>query len=503
MNRRVIARMVGRILCLEAVLMLPAIIVAAVYHEGRSAVSFGISIFLILAVGLPCALIKIEDRRFYAKEGFAAVGLTWLMLSAFGALPFFFSGVLPNYIDCFFETVSGFTTTGASVIANVEALPNSLIYWRSFTQWLGGMGVLVFILAFATLTTKNSGESLHLYRAESSGVKASKLVPRMNRNAKILYSIYIVLSAVLFIMLLFGRVSVFDALNITFTTAATGGFGIRLDSMESFSAYTQWVVAIGMFLFSINFNMFYLLLIKNFKRIFKSEELRVYIIIVLASILLITINIASSFETMSEAIRAATFQVTSIMSTTGYYSSDFDLWPQFSRTILFLLMFIGGCAGSTAGGAKVIRIMMVFKSAKKTVSKAINPNSVRLLYLDGERVANETEASVNGYMIVYTFILALGVLFVSLNGFDLVTTITSVVTCLNNVGPGLGLVGPTMNFGFFSYFSKIILSVIMLIGRLEIFPIMVLFSPDMFRRWRNRNSLKIIRENLGDKNGDI
>lgn len=495
MNRRVIARLVGRILCLEAVLMLPALIAAAFFGEERSVFAFGISIFLILAAGLPFALSKVEDKRFFAKEGFAAVGLTWIFLSAFGALPFLFSGAVPNYIDCFFETVSGFTTTGASILSDVEAMPKSLLYWRSFTQWLGGMGVLVFILAFASLTTKNSGEALHLYRAEIPGVKASKLVPRMSRNAKILYSIYIVMSLVLFIVLLFGRVPAFDALNITFTTAATGGFGLKADSMVSYGAYTQWAVAIGMFLFSINFNMFYLLLLKNFKKVFKSEELRVYVIIVAVSVLLITINIASSFESISEAIRASVFQVTATMSTTGYYSSDFALWPQFSQTILLFLMLIGGCAGSTAGGAKVIRIIMVFKSAKKTIFKTINPNSVRLMHLEGERTDKETEASVNGYTVVYMFILALGILLVSLNGFDIVTTISSVLACLSNVGPGLGLVGPTMNYGFFSSFSKIILSVIMLIGRLEIFPIMVLFSADMFRRWPKNKLQKSYQKN--------
>jgi len=470
--------------------MLPALAVSVYYGEGQAALGFVISMLLIFFVGALCSTLRPRITGFYAAEGFAAAGLTWIMVSLAGALPFFFSGAIPNFINCVFETVSGFSTTGASIVSNIEALPRGILYWRSFTHWLGGMGVLVFILAFASLTSKNSGESIFLLRAESPGVKISKLVPRMKSSASILYKIYIVLSLIQFVLLALGSVPVFDAVNIVFSTAGTGGFGIKNDSIMSYGAYTQWVVTVFMLLFSINFNMFYLLLIRSFRRVFKNEELRIYLAITAIAILFIAINTASIFEGAATAARTVSFEVVSVITTTGFFVSDYDGWPQFSRVIIFLLMFIGGCAGSTSGGAKVVRIAMMFKSARRTIYRAINPNAVKLVHMEGEVVTDDTVESVNGYMMLYFLIIAVATALISLNGLELETTFTAVIACINNIGPGLGGVGPLMNYEHFSYFSKIVLSIVMLIGRLEIFPIMALFTAEMWVRRRKVKSRK-------------
>lgn len=491
MNRRMIAGIIGKILCVEAAFMLPPFFIATFCGEGRTAMAFFVSLLVTFGVGLFGTRLRSADKGFYAKEGFVTVGLAWILVSISGALPFFISGTIPNFINCIFESVSGFTTTGATILSDVKALPAALLYWRCFSQWLGGMGVLVFILTFTTLTSKDGGESIHLFRAESPGVRIAKLAPRMRRSAAILYSIYVVLTIALFVLLLIGRVPVFDSLTIAFSTGGTGGFGIQNDSLASYGSYVQWLVTIFMFLFGTNFNIFYLCLLRNFRKILKNEELRMYFTVVAAAVILIMINASGYFESVSEGLRAIVFQVVSIITTTGFYTFDYDMLPEFSRTLLFFLMFTGACAGSTSGGAKLVRISLMLKSARRSVYKAINPRSVRLVHMDGELVDDETVSGVNGYMMLYLIIAAVGTILISLNGFDPVTSLTSVVSCLNNVGPGLKGVGPTMNYGDFSYFSKLVLAAMMLIGRLEIFPIMALFSADLFRRFPGRRKSRL------------
>lgn len=482
MNYRMIFNIIGKIVCVEAVFMLPALLISLFQGEGAAVLGIAVTMALALALGLPFALKKPKKNALYAREGFIAVGLTWIVVSAVGALPFLISGAIPNYIDCLFETVSGFTTTGASILTDVEALPMGLLYWRSFTHWLGGMGVLVFVLALSPLTAKDSGESMHLLRAESPGIRITKLVPRMRRSASILYAIYIVLTLVQIALLLLGGMPVFDSVTISFGTAGTGGFGILNDSAASYSPYCQWIIGIFMIVFGVNFNVYYLLLIRRFRKAVKNEELCLYLAIVLVSTAAIAINTANRFSGAEETIRAAFFQVSSIISTTGFSTVDFDQWPQISKTVLLCLMFIGGCAGSTGGGAKVVRILLMFKSAKSSIYRVLHPNSVKLLHMDGEVIDDGTASSVNAYMMLYFIIIGVATLLVSIDGQSLETTFSAVVACVNNIGPGFGAVGPAANFGMLSWFSKLVLTVAMLIGRLEIYPILILMAPGMWKK---------------------
>ena len=482
MNYRAVFNIIGKVLCITAVFMIPALIISLWLRESAAVIAFVISVACCAVFGLPLALMKQKRADIYAREGMVTVGLAWVFVSLLGALPFLFSGAIPNYIDCVFETVSGFTTTGATILGDVEHLPRGILYWRSFTHWLGGMGVLVFLLILNPLNDKNTGEGMHLLRAESPGIKASKLVPRMKDSAKILYLIYIGLTVIELVLLIVGRMPLFDAVCLTFGTAGTGGFGVLNDSVASYSPYCQWIITLFMLLFGVNFNIYFLLLIKKHRRALNNEELIVYIGVVAAAIALISISIIDRFTTTEETVRAAAFQVASIISTTGYSTADFDSWPQIARTILVALMFCGACAGSTGGGAKVIRMVISFKAARRSIYKTMHPNSVRIIHVDGERIDDETVGAVGSYMLVYFIITAAAILLVSLDGKSFETSFTAVVACLNNIGPGLGGVGPMENYSAFSWLSKVTLTLSMLIGRLEIYPILLLFTPSVWRK---------------------
>ena len=482
MNYRAIFNIIGKVLCVMALFMIPALILALCLRENAGAVAFVISIVVCDMIGLPLAMMKPRRTDIFAREGLVVVGLTWILVSLLGALPFLLSGAIPNYIDCIFETASGFTTTGATILGDVEHLPRAILYWRSFTHWLGGMGVLVFLLILNPLSDKNTGEGMHLLRAESPGIKASKLVPRMKDSATILYLIYIGLTVLEFVLLIAGRMPLFDSVCLTFGTAGTGGFGVLNDSLASYSPYCQWVVTAFMLLFGVNFNVYFLLLIRKFGRAVKNEELYVYFGVVLASVAFISISILQYYDTVGETVRTAAFQVASIISTTGYSTADFDLWPQIARTILVALMFCGACAGSTGGGAKVIRILISFKAARRSIYKTMHPTSVQIIHVDGERIDDATVSAVGAYMLVYFIITAAAVLLVSLDGKTFETNFTAVVACLNNIGPGLGGVGPMENYSSFSWLSKLVLTLSMLIGRLEIYPILLLFVPSVWRK---------------------
>ena len=481
MNFHIIRRIIGLIMAVEAVVMTPALLISAVQGERYAVLGFVAAICLLLALGLPLAVWKPKRKGYYAREGFVTVGLSWITVSLFGALPFCISGAIPNFVDAFFETVSGFTTTGASIVVDVEALPLGLLYWRSFTQWLGGMGVLVFLLAASPLF-KGTGESLYLLRAESPGVNVAKLVPRTHRSALILYKIYIALTLLQMLILLFDGLPLFDSLTIAMATAGTGGFSIKNDGLASYSMSAQNIIAVFMVLFSLNFAMLYLLLLRQFKRVFRNEELRLYLGVLLAATVLIAINIQSLFASAGGALQNAFFTVASIMSSTGFVTADFDLWPQVSRSVLLLLMIMGACAGSTGGGAKVIRILILIKSAIRSVRRELHPRAVQLVHIDGEPLSDAAADGVNAYMIIYCLLTAVFTLVLSLEGFDFETTFTSVLTCMNNTGPGMNLSGPTVNFAGFSHFGKLLLSAVMLFGRLELFPMLMLMVPSAWQK---------------------
>jgi trk system potassium uptake protein TrkH len=443
-----------------------------------------------ITLSLVCALALILCTRganphFYAREGFVAVALGWLVLSAAGALPFFFSREIPHYVDALFETISGFTTTGASILSNVEALSRGMLYWRSFTNWLGGMGMLVFLLAVVPGVRGSSGNTMHLLRAESPGPSVGKLVPKMRQTAKILYGIYIALTLLCVLFLLAGSMPLFDALCISFSTAGTGGFAILNDSIASYSPYVQNVVTVFMALFGVNFGIYFLLLLGEWRTALLDEELRLYAGLMAASILLITANVLSSFQgNIRQALHHVAFTVSSIMTTTGFSTVDFDVWPEFSRTLLCILMIFGACAGSTAGGIKIARLLLLGKHLGYKIRQMVRPRSVHVVRMNGRAINEEVLDGVDVYMSAYCAILGISVLLISLENCSMDTNLTAVLACLNNIGPGLGLVGPTCNYGHFSALSKLLLSLDMLIGRLEIFPILILFSPQTWKRTR-------------------
>ena len=480
MNYKMMGRFIGQILMVEAVFMIPALIVSLCYGEYPAMWSFLITMAACLVVSLVLRLMcKGAPSAFYAKEGLVCVGLSWIVLSLFGCLPFYLSREIPNYIDAFFEIVSGFTTTGASIVPDVEALSHGILYWRSFSHWLGGMGVLVFLLAFTG--AKGSGFTMHLLRAESPGPDVGKLVPKMRTTAAILYVLYIALTVINFLFLVFGRMPVFEAVCTAFGTAGTGGFGIRNDSIGSYSPYLQNVTTVFMILFGVNFSCYYLLLLGHFRSVFKDQELRTYVFIILAAIALIVLDIHDLYGTLEESIRHAAFQVGSIITTTGFATVDFDLWPSFSKTILMCLMVVGACAGSTGGGLKVARLLLIFKSLRRNIRQVMHPRTVQVVRTSGRVVDEKVLDNTNGYLAAYMIILILSCLLISLDGHTFTTNVTAVITCFNNVGPGLEMVGPTGNFSAFSDFSKIVLIIDMLAGRLEIFPILVLFTPAIWR----------------------
>lgn len=482
MNYRMIFSIIGKVVCAEAAFLLPPLLIAAFSGERAAAIAFAATIVIALAISLPFVLKKPKNKDIFIRDGFITVGLMWIVVSVIGALPYAFSGVMPSFVDCLFESVSGFSTTGGSIMADIECLPGSILYWRSFTNWLGGMGVLVFLLVLSPLVAKDSGENMYLLRAESPGVRIAKLVPRMKNSATILYLIYIALTLLLFIFLLFDGLTVFDALTLSFSTAGTGGFSIYNVSVAAYDPYVRSVVGLFMFLFSVNFNVYFLILTGQTRRALKSEELRVFLGIVIFSSAAIMLNIRKLYGSFGEIFGAAFFQVTSIISTTGFTTENYDAWPQFSKTLLALLMFLGGCGGSTAGGLKVSRFTIHVKAAYRSVYKTLHPNTVRLVHMDGELLDEDTVNGVQTYLLTYFLVLFLGTLLVSLDQYSLQTNFTAVLSCLSNVGPGMGSVGPTMNYAGYGALSKLILCVEMLIGRLEIYPILVLFFPKLWKR---------------------
>ncbi|MBE6584991.1 MAG: TrkH family potassium uptake protein [Ruminococcaceae bacterium] len=477
MNYRMIKYITGWLLIFEALFMAVPAITAAVYHEPEFWHFLMVMGGCVLLGGL-MVLRKPASTTLYAKEGFIIVSLSWIILSLVGALPFFISGSIPNYVDALFETASGFTTTGASILTAVEPLPKCMLMWRSFTHWVGGMGVLVFIMAFVPLS---GGHNLHIMKAESPGPSVSKLVPRVKTTALILYSIYLSLTFIEFVMLLMGGVSVFESLTTAFGTAGTGGFGVLNDSIASYSPYVQIVVTVFMLLFSVNFSCYYLFLLGRLKDAFNAE-LRSFLLIVAAAIGIITANISHMYSSLGESLRHSAFAVSSIISTTGFATEDFNLWPALSKTILVLIMFVGACAGSTGGGIKVSRIIIFIKGVGRELGSMIHPHRVKKVTVDKRPLDDDTVRSVNVYMVCFLLVFVSSIALISIEGHDLVTNFTAVTATINNIGPGLELVGPTQNFAFFSYPSKLVLIFDMLAGRLELFPMLLLFNPKTWRK---------------------
>ncbi len=479
MNYRMIAYLLGMIVLIIGAFLLLPFLIALIYSEA-SGLSFLITGAASLLLGFLLTRMKPEKKSMYAKEGFVVTALGWIVISLIGAAPFTLSGQIPSYLDAVFETVSGFTTTGASILPNVEALDRCMLFWRSFSHWLGGMGILVFMLALVNLS---GGQSNHLLRAESPGPSVAKMVPNMRKSSTILYSIYIALTVLQIILLLLGGMPLFDSLCHTFGTAGTGGFGIKSASIGAYdSYYLQGVIAVFMVLFGINFNVYFFLLMRKWANAFRNTEVWAYLGIITFCTLTISLNIASMFPSFYDAFHHAFFSVASVMTTTGFATADFNLWPEYSRFLLVLLMVIGACAGSTGGGVKVSRLVILYKAAAFEVRKLLHPNSIKVLTMDGKRISKETVQGVQGYLVVYFAITVLSLLLVSLDNFDFVTTLTAVEATLNNIGPGLNLVGPTGNYSFFSPMSKIVLTLDMLFGRLELFPMLILLSPSTWRK---------------------
>lgn len=479
MSYKSIGYVLGWIMRVEGIFFLLPLAVAFLYREdtwyvylGCAAVSYGLGVLL-------SGKKQGSRSRFFAREGYVAVALGWVVMSLVGALPFRITGEIPDYTDALFEIISGFTTTGASILVRVEDLSHSALIWRSFSHWIGGMGVLVFVLQIIPVT---SGQTMNLMRAESPGPSVSRLVPRVRETAFYLYGIYIALTVMEIVMLLLGRIPLFDALCTAFGTAGTGGFGIRSDSIAGYSPYIQVVVTVFMMLFGVNFSFYYLLLVRKGKDAFGMEEVRAYLGIFAAATLLIMINILPRIGSVAESLRHAAFQVASIMTTTGFATADFDLWPEFSRMMLVLLMFVGACAGSTGGGIKVSRILIYLKTIKKETAFLIHPRSVKTVMMDGKKVDHVVVRAANIFLLSYLLILFSSMLLLSLDNHDFTTSVTAVISALNNIGPGLSLVGPTGNFGFFSDFSKYVLMFDMLAGRLEVFPMLLLFVPAVWKK---------------------
>ncbi|MCI8940494.1 MAG: TrkH family potassium uptake protein [Dorea sp.] len=477
MNYKMIGRFLAQILAVEGVFMIPAAVISFVNGEIQAFQAFLWSLLAICAAVIVLYLFSRGTKsRFYAKEGLVCVGISWIVLGLLGCLPFFLSGEIPGYLDALFEIVSGFTTTGASILPEVESMSKGLLYWRSFSHWLGGMGVLVFLLAIIPAGGRGSGYTMHILRAESPGPNVGKLVPKMKDTAKILYLMYVLLTIFNIIFLLIGKMPVFDAVCTAFGTAGTGGFGIRNDSIAGYSPYLQNVCTVFMLLFGVNFSCYYLLLMRNFKNVFRDEELRMYAGVVLGSIALIVWNLKDYYGTFGETVRHAAFQVASIMTTTGFATTDFDLWPSFSKAILLSLMVIGACAGSTGGGLKCGRALLLLKSLRRNIRKVLHPQKVQIVRNNGQMVDEKVLENTNAYLAAYVVIILLSFILISLDGFSITTNISAVFACFNNIGPGFDAVGPTCNFAAYGPLSKVILIVDMLAGRLEIFPILILFS---------------------------
>lgn len=479
MNKKMIIYILGKMLGVEGALLLIPALVSLIYGE-KTGVSFLIVAAVLGVIFLIFGRKKPKNNRIYGKEGFAIVGLAWILWSLFGAIPFVITGSVPNYIDAFFETVSGFTTTGSTILQEIESLPMGINFWRCFTHWIGGMGVLVFVMMVTSLDDENA---MPLMRAEVPGPEADKLVPKARSTAKILYQMYFVLTAAEVVLLMFGGMNLYDALVHSFSTAGTGGFSNRNSSVAFYdSAYIDGVITVFMILFGINFNLYFLLLLKNWKSVLKNEELRAYLGIIAAAVAVITINILSIYENVFHAFRYASFQVASVITTTGFYTADYELWPELSKVVLLTVMFIGACAGSTGGGIKVCRFVILCKSIRQEIRKILHPNVVTMVKINGKKVSNDTMRGINTFFAAYIFILVMSVLIVSVDNFDFATSFSGVLTTINNVGPGISKVGPAENFHMFSPLSKLVFCFDMLVGRLEIFPYLLLLFSDLWRR---------------------
>lgn len=477
MNYKMMGRFIEHILLVEAVFMAVPLAISLAQKERMAAIGFAASFGIILVLALLLRLLcKGSKKGFRAREGLVCVGVSWIVISLLGSLPFYISREIPSYLDALFETVSGFTTTGASILPEVEVLSKGILYWRSFTHWLGGMGVLVFVLAVGAFGESSKGFTMHLLRAESPGPQVGKLVPKMKKTAEILYLIYMILTIVNIVFLLAGGMPLFDSVCTAFGTAGTGGFGIKNDSMAGYSPYIQNVCTVFMLLFGVNFSCYYTLLLRQFYSVFKDEELRLYLGIVIGSIVLITLNVRGFYGTLEETVRHAAFQVASIVTTTGFATTDFDLWPSFSKAIILGLMVIGASAGSTGGGFKCARVLIVVRSLRRNLRRAISPQKVQVVRINNHMIDEKVLENTNAYLAAYVIILFVSFILVSIDQFSITTNITAVLSCFNNIGPGLEAVGPTCNFGGFSWLSKLVLIVDMLAGRLEIFPILILFS---------------------------
>ncbi len=483
MNYKMVGRFMSLVVITEAVFMLPAWTISMINGEDVAATAFAISIIGSIIAGIVVLFFcrKVEIR-FYAREGLVSAGLGWIIMSLVGCMPFFISGEIPAFVDAYFETVSGFTTTGASILTDVEAMSKGMLYWRSFTHWLGGMGVMVFLLAVIPASGKGSGFTMHLLRAESPGPNVGKLVPRMRQTATILYMLYIALTMICFVFLLMGGMSPFEAICTAYGTAGTGGFGIKNDSMAGYSVYIQNVCTVFMILFGVNFTCYYMLILGKVKDVLKDEELRLYLGLIFTSVILISINTRSMFHSLGETVQQVFFQVATIITTTGFATTDFDLWPTFSKAILIILMFCGASAGSTGGGFKCGRILLLFKNLQRNLHKTLNPQKILVVRNNGQVVSEKVLDNLNTYLIAYVMITIVSFLIICLDGKSLTTTMTSVIACFNNIGPGLDGVGPTCNYHNFSVLSKIVLIVDMLAGRLEIFPIMILLSRNTWKK---------------------
>lgn len=478
MNSSMIRVILGHVLKIEAAFLLLPCVVALIYGENQG-IQFLIVACICVVIGILMTTIKKPaDNSLYLKEGCVATALSWIFLSAFGAIPFCLTGEIPSYIDALFETISGFTTTGATILTDVEALSHTTLFWRSFTHWLGGMGVLVFLLAVIPLS---GGSNINLMRAESPGPSVGKLVPKIKSSAQILYAIYLFMTVVEMIMLMCGGMHPFHAITLSMGTAGTGGFGVLNDSIASYSSYSQIVITVFMILFGVNFNAFYFIMLGKIKKFFSVEEVKWYLGIIAAAITLITINIYGTYETIGETIKHASFQVASVITTTGYATADFNLWPMFSKVLLVMLMFVGACAGSTGGGIKVSRIVIMLKTVKKELNTYSHPKSVKKIRFEDKTVEHDVLRAINVYLITFIVMYAISFIIISLENYDFTTSFTSIVATMNNIGPGLELVGPTGNFAFWNPLSKCVFMIDMLAGRLELFPMLILFSPKVLK----------------------
>ena len=482
MNYKIIFYNIGRILLVEAALLILPAIVSIIYADGVLA-AYAVTIAALTITGILTTKKKPADRSLYAKEGYIIVALTWILMSLFGALPFYLSGGIPNFVDAFFETVSGFTTTGSSILNNIEGMPRSLLFWRSFTHWIGGMGILVFVIA---IMPKTENSSMHVMRAEVPGPTVGKLVSKIGASARILYGIYCGMSVIMAVLLIAGGMPVFDSIVNTFATAGTGGFSILNNSIEGYgSLYAEMVIAVFMILFGINFNLYYLFIMRQFKQALKSEEVRCYFGIIASAVIIIAFSLMAGDHSAGYSFRHAFFQVASIITTTGFSSVNFGTWPIIAQLTIVFLMFIGACAGSTGGGIKVSRLMILVKSGKRDIKKAINPRSIETVKVDRQTVEESVVKGVSVFFATYVIVMAISAFVISLDGRDVTTTLTAVLSCLSNIGPGLNAVGPTGNFADFSVFSKIVLSFDMLAGRLELIPMLMIFTPYAWSRKYN------------------